>query len=45
MGAGLRDHRGLPAMSNTTGMSNIDTAKSTSEDEKVNWFAEFRDHE
>mgnify|MGYP000362560895 CR=1 FL=1 len=29
-------------MSNTTGMSNIDTAKSTSEDEKVNWFAEFR---
>ena len=29
-------------MSNTTGMSNTDTAKSASEDEKVNWFAEFR---
>ncbi len=29
-------------MSNTTGMSKPDTAKSASEDENVNWFAEFR---
>ena len=29
-------------MSSTTGMSDIETAKSTADDDKVNWFAEFR---
>ena len=29
-------------MSSTTGMSETNTAKGTSEDDKVNWFAEIR---